>query len=939
MCPCSIWDSTATPAVPSANDPQGVELGVRFRSDSAGYIKGIRFYKGASNVGPHTGKLWTATGTLLASATFSAETASGWQEVRFATPVAIAANTVYVASYYTASGYAYTVPYFTSQIYHPPLTALADGDGGGNGVYQYGAGGFPTSTYSAANYWVDVVFDSTAASSSGPTLTSLSPSSAPAGGAGFTLTVTGSNFVSGASVRWNGSARTTTFVSASQLTAAIAPADISTMGMAQVSVANPDGSLSHALSFTTTSACPCSIWDSTATPAVASANDPQGVELGVRFRSDSAGYIKGIRFYKGASNVGPHTGKLWTATGTLLASATFSAETASGWQEVRFATPVAIAANTVYVASYYTASGYAYTVPYFTSQIYHPPLTALADGDGGGNGVYQYGAGGFPTSTYSAANYWVDVVFDSTAGSAPGPTLASLSPSSAPAGGAGFTLTVTGSNFVSGASVRWNGSARTTTFVSASQLTATIGSADIAAAGTAQVTVANPDGSVSNALSFTITAPGPTLASLSPSSAPAGGAGFTLTVTGSNFVSGASVRWNGSARTTTFVSASQLTATIGSADIAAAGTAQVTVANPDGSVSNALSFTITAPGPTLASLSPSSAPAGGAGFTLTVTGSNFVSGASVRWNGSARTTTFVSASQLTATIGSADIAAAGTAQVTVANPDGSVSNALSFTITAPGPTLASLSPSSAPAGGAGFTLTVTGSNFVSGASVRWNGSARTTTFVSASQLTATIGSADIAAAGTAQVTVANPDGSVSNALSFTITAPGPTLASLSPSSAPAGGAGFTLTVTGSNFVSGASVRWNGSARTTTFVSASQLTATIGSADIAAAGTAQVTVANPNGSVSNGLPFTITAASYALTVTKQGPGAVTSTPGGINCGSDCSESYAPGTVVMLTATPNKNRVFQGWGGACTGTATTCSVTMNATKTVTATFSNK
>src|SRR5215470_5127402 len=573
LCPCSIWDSTATPAVASYNDPRGVELGVRFRSDNAGYIKGIRFYKGDSNVGPHTGELWTATGTLLASAPFSAETANGWQEVRFGTPVAIAANTVYVASYYTASGYfALSSPYFTSQVYRPPLTALADGDGGGDGVFQYGGGGFPTSTYNSGNYWVDVVFDSTAGSTSGPTLASLSPSAAPAGGAGFTLTVTGSNFVSGASVRWNGSARSTTFVSASQLTAAIASADISTMGMAQVSVANPDGSLSHALSFGITAACPCSIWDSTATPAVASANDPQGVELGVRFRSDNAGYIKGIRFYKGANNVGPHTGKLWTATGTLLASATFSAETASGWQEVRFATPAAIAANTVYVASYYTASGnYAYTYPYFTSPVYRPPLTALADGDGGGNGVFQYGGGGFPTSTNFSANYWVDVVFDSIAGST-GPTLTTLSPSSAQAGGAGFTLTVTGSNFVSGASVRWNGSARSTTFVSASQLTATIAAADIAAAGTAQVTVANPDGSVSNALSFTITAaPGPTLATLSPSSAPAGGAGFTLTVTGSNFVSGASVRWNGSVRTTTFVSASQLTATIAAADIAATG--------------------------------------------------------------------------------------------------------------------------------------------------------------------------------------------------------------------------------------------------------------------------------------------------------------------------------------------------------------------------------
>jgi len=112
--------------------------------------------------------------------------------------------------------------------------------------------------------------------------------------------------------------------------------------------------------------------------------------------------------------VGPHTGKLWSASGTLLASATFSGETASGWQEVRFATPVAITANTNYVASYYTASGfYSVTYPYFTSPVYSPPLSALANGDGGGNGVYRYGTGGgFPTSTFQSANYWVDVVFD-----------------------------------------------------------------------------------------------------------------------------------------------------------------------------------------------------------------------------------------------------------------------------------------------------------------------------------------------------------------------------------------------------------------------------------------------------------------------------------------------------------------------------------------------
>src|SRR4029453_7453841 len=183
--------------------------------------------------------------------------------------------------------------------------------------------------------------------------------------------------------------------------------------------------------------------------------------------------------------------------------------------------------------------------------------------------------------------------------------------------------------------------------------------------------------------------------------------------------------------------------------------------------------------------------------------------------------------------------------------------------------------------------------------------------------------------------------SIGNVVQLPITAPGPTLASLSPSSAQAGGAGFTLTVTGSNFVSGASVRWNGSARTTTFVSASQLTATIGSADIAAAGTAQVTVANPDGTVSNALPFTVTGGgtTFTLTVTRNGSassqGTVTSSPAGINCGSTCGSAFTSGTVVTLTARVTGNRVFAGWSGACTGTGT-CTVTMNANTAVTATF---
>jgi Domain of unknown function (DUF1929)/Glyoxal oxidase N-terminus/Kelch motif len=257
------------------------------------------------------------------------------------------------------------------------------------------------------------------------------------------------------------------------------------------------------------------------------------------------------------------------------------------------------------------------------------------------------------------------------------------------------------------------------------------------------------------------------------------------------------------------------------------------------------------------------------------------------------------------------------------------------------PSLTSLSPNSATAGGPAFTLTVNGSNFVSGSVVQWNGAARTTTFVSATQLTAAIPATDIATAGTAQVTVANPGGGTSNALTFTINTgtPAPSLTTLSPNSATAGGPAFTLTVNGSNFVSGSVVQWNGAARSTTFVNGTQLTAAIPASDIATAGTAQVRVVNPGGGTSNALTFTIVSPTFTLTVSKSGPGLgiVTSKPTGINCGSTCAAAYSPGTVVTLTVTlQNKNFVFLGWsGGGCSGTGQ-CTITMDASKMVTARF---
>ncbi|MBA2350702.1 MAG: IPT/TIG domain-containing protein, partial [Burkholderiales bacterium] len=193
----------------------------------------------------------------------------------------------------------------------------------------------------------------------------------------------------------------------------------------------------------------------------------------------------------------------------------------------------------------------------------------------------------------------------------PAPTLNTINPTAASAGGPAFTLTVNGTSFVSSSVIRWNGAVRTTTFVSATQLSASIPAADIAAEGNASVTVftPTPGGGTSSAQTFTINAPAnnpvPTLSSISPASATAGGSAFTLTVTGSNFVSSSVIRWNGAARTTSFVSAAQLTASIPAVDIAAEGSAQVTVftPTPGGGTASAQTFTINAP------------PAGGADLT------------------------------------------------------------------------------------------------------------------------------------------------------------------------------------------------------------------------------------------------------------------------------------------------------------------------------------
>jgi PKD repeat protein len=157
----SLWAATAKPTIADEQDSAAVNLGVKFSASQNGYITGIRFYKSIANTGTHVGTLWNTAGQKLAQATFSSETASGWQQVKFTTPVAITANTVYVASYFAPRGhYANDNGYFSSSsLTNGPLRALQNGVSGANGVYAYGSGPlFPTSSYQATNYWVDVLF-------------------------------------------------------------------------------------------------------------------------------------------------------------------------------------------------------------------------------------------------------------------------------------------------------------------------------------------------------------------------------------------------------------------------------------------------------------------------------------------------------------------------------------------------------------------------------------------------------------------------------------------------------------------------------------------------------------------------------------------------------------------------------------------------------------
>jgi hypothetical protein len=524
-CPCSIWGAGVTPATPDSGDTSSTEVGVKFTSEVFGTVSGIRFYKAATNTGTHIGSLWTASGTLLASATFTNETASGWQQVNFSSPIAIMPNTTYVAAYLAPNGhYAATNGYFYTPppvggnaLNSPPLHAVAASNSSINGLYSYSTTStFPSSTYNAANYYVDVAFSPAPApgtatgvsATAGTGSATVSWSAPSSGGPVSTYTITpyiGSTAQTPTTVSGSPPATSTTIsgltagtaytfkvqasnpagsgplsspsnaVTPTAATAPGAPSGVSASpatAQALVSWTAPSSNggsvitgytitpyigstaqtpakasatatsttvtgLTNGTGYTFTvtatnaigtspassasnAATPQNTIFDFATPTTIDSGDTSSTEVGVKFTSEAGGSITGIRFYKAAANTGTHIGSLWSSSGTLLAQATFANETASGWQQVNFSTPVEITAGTTYVAAYLAPNGHysATSAGFSTAGVNNPPLHALANTTSA-NGVYAYSSTStFPSSTFNSTNYYVDALF--TASPPPG---------------------------------------------------------------------------------------------------------------------------------------------------------------------------------------------------------------------------------------------------------------------------------------------------------------------------------------------------------------------------------------------------------------------------------------------------------------------------------------------------------------------------------------
>jgi Domain of unknown function (DUF4082)/Abnormal spindle-like microcephaly-assoc'd, ASPM-SPD-2-Hydin len=370
------------------------------------------------------------------------------------------------------------------------------------------------------------------------------------------------------------------------------------------------------------------LFSATSVPLTIDHGNPSPTEVGVKFKSDSTGYITGVRFYKASKNVGIHHGHIWSASGTLLGSAEFTNETASGWQQVKFSTPVHITANTVYIASYWAPSGHFSMDPnYFASKgVNNAPLHALQNGVSGGNGVYIHASkSNFPNANYESSNFWVDVIFSAQT-TAADPQL---------------KVSATTMNF--GSITVGSSTTASITLTSSGTSPLTVNSAAVSGTGFSLTagtfpTTLNPNSSMTLQVEFKPTASGAKTGKLTISSNSTTGSSSVVTLSGTG--GAANPQLKVSATTLAFGSVAVNTATTGSVTLTSSGTSAVTVSsasisgtgfsivggsfpttlNPNQTMTVQLQFKPTASGSDSGKLTVSSNSTSGSPATVTLSG-------------------------------------------------------------------------------------------------------------------------------------------------------------------------------------------------------------------------------------------------------------------------------------------------------------------------------
>jgi hypothetical protein len=508
------------------------------------------------------------------------------------------------------------------------------------------------------------------------------------------------------------------------------------------------------------------------------------------------------------------------------------------------------------------------------------------------------GCGGAPATSGSATG---------VGGTAAPLAIKSVTPKDVPVGSSAVTIVVTGTGFTPTTVIQLSGASVPTTFISSTEIRATIPAAQLQKGTILKLSVVDGTQVVAADASnnVQVSNPVPTVTTLAPGSVLVGSPAGTVTVTGTNFVSGITLAVNGSPRTTTYVSDTQLTASLTADDFVSAAPLLLNAVNPQpgGGASGTIALVVANPAPTIASLSPSTLNAGSAATTINITGTGFVAGTGVLVNGASRPATVTSTTAITVTLTPADLASAGSLGITAVNPapGGGISASSAIAINNPAPGAITLTPASATAGTGTAQITIAGSSFLPSTVVYVNGQPHTTTYVNATQLVASLTSADLAAAGTLSVVATNPSpgGGSTAPASLPVNNPAPGSITVTPNLVTTGTATVTpITVTGANFVSSTVVQVNGTSRTTTFISSTQLLSSLTVADQATAGSLSVNAFTPT-------PGGGTSSAASIAINNSSLGAISLSPTTVPAGKTTSTTInvtgtgmVPGTGIQV-----------------------------------------